>query len=148
MGLEAGGNPLGRSMGGPWGVPGWILGFPLPGDHRGSNPKTDLNTSTNWWMVLGKYDRKWIKNNPKSISQAWLQIEKRCRQSAPRSRKWNSNHDYKLTIYCEKCQKVKKITHKNQISQAIFGKKTGVLHPHSDDSSKSRLQIFSTFVKW
>ena len=45
MGLEAGGNPLGRSLGGPWGVPGWILGFPLPGGPSRPGPKTDEITT-------------------------------------------------------------------------------------------------------
>ena len=45
MGLEAGGNPLGRSLGGPWGVPGWILGFHLPGGPSRPGPKTDQITS-------------------------------------------------------------------------------------------------------
>ena len=63
MGLEAGGNPLGRSLGGPWGVPGWILGFPFPGDHWGSNPKTDQITKE-----IGGWSLESMTNNEKKHS--------------------------------------------------------------------------------
>ena len=63
--------------GGPWGVPGWILGFPLPSDHWGSSPKADQIRAGNWWMVPGKYDEKLKKTFENPAIRRDLLIGKR-----------------------------------------------------------------------